>query len=94
MQKKKMEPQIAHFALRLPKKLQDEIAAEAKTNNRSINQEIVDRLEYSFKPTIIASDFYNLMEKLKKAYERELRLKDAEIHGKDAEIRSLKREVQ
>lgn len=38
------------FVLRLPDGMRDRIAAEAKTNNRSMNAEIVARLERSLYP--------------------------------------------
>ena len=37
------------FMVRMPDGMRDEIAKAAKANNRSMNAEIVARLEYSFK---------------------------------------------
>ncbi|MCL8382488.1 Arc family DNA-binding protein [Xanthobacter aminoxidans] len=38
-----------HFRLRLPADLKEKIEFSAKENNRSLNAEIVSRLDYSFK---------------------------------------------
>ena len=38
------------FLVRMPDGMRDRIAAEAKANNRSMNSEIIARLEASFSP--------------------------------------------
>jgi hypothetical protein len=43
----KKQKDVAHVALRLPEKLRRQIANEADKSNRSINQEMVSRLEQS-----------------------------------------------
>jgi hypothetical protein len=58
---KQTDPQ---FKLRMTSQLRDQIEAAAKSNNRSMNAEIVDRLEASFEPA-------SMME-LIGAYERKL----------------------
>ena len=45
------------YQLRLPEKLRDEIKDSAKTHNRSMNADIVARLEESFEPASIPSSF-------------------------------------
>jgi hypothetical protein len=37
-----------HFRLRIPEALKDQVEASAKANNRSMNAEIISRLERSF----------------------------------------------
>jgi hypothetical protein len=39
------------YPLRMPKELRDQLAESAKKNNRSVNAEIISRLEESFSPS-------------------------------------------
>ena len=45
-----MSREDPHFRLRVPASLRDRIAEGAKANKRSLNAEIVARLEWSFEP--------------------------------------------
>ena len=45
-----MSREDPHFRLRIPSSLRDRIAEGARVNKRSINAEIVARLEWSFEP--------------------------------------------
>jgi hypothetical protein len=47
-----MSREDPQFKLRLSEQLRDQIAESAKSSNRSMNAEIVARLEESFHPTI------------------------------------------
>lgn len=50
------------FMVRLPDGMRDRIAAEAKANNRSMNSEIVARLEGSFRNEghVVTTQFFEL----------------------------------
>jgi hypothetical protein len=49
-----------HFRLRIPRELKEAIEEEAETNGRSINAEIVYRLENTFDPNFHGSEFRQL----------------------------------
>lgn len=55
------------FMLRLPDGMRDRIAAEAKANGRSMNAEIVARLEASFQPVAAPSDIEERVARLEAA---------------------------
>ncbi|WP_330565689.1 Arc family DNA-binding protein [Pseudomonas yamanorum] len=46
-----MSNNLAAFTLRLPSQLHTDIKAAAKTNRRSVNSEVVARLENTFMPS-------------------------------------------
>jgi hypothetical protein len=52
------------FMLRLPDGMREQIAESAKQNNRSMNAEIVARIEDSYKPKPAAPRNYSATEKL------------------------------
>lgn len=63
-------PNDAQMKIRISSELRDRIAAEAEQNNRSMNSEIVARLEKSFGPSADKYDIDLIMQMLKKESER------------------------
>jgi len=51
-----MKTTLPDFKVRLPQELKDKIEAAAKASNRSMNGEIVSRLEFSFAADIVVQD--------------------------------------
>lgn len=58
------------FMLRLPDGMRDRIAQEAETNGRSMNAEIVQRLEASFRRSIDDDDVRKFSEKMREGIVR------------------------
>lgn len=52
------------FMLRMPDGMRDRIAESAKANNRSMNSEIIARLDASFETDRLNSDIRNRLEEL------------------------------
>lgn len=66
-----------HFRLRIPAALKAKIELSAEANNRSINAEIVQRLEHTFEKILIDPSDYDRMkiydpERLKEEIERDV----------------------
>ncbi|WP_394779080.1 Arc family DNA-binding protein [Undibacterium sp.] len=60
------------FVLRLPEGMRDRIASVAKDANRSMNAEIIGRLEATFKNSSITSDKLELSEELMDSYRNQI----------------------
>lgn len=74
------------FALRLPDGMRGRIAAEAEANNRSMNAEIVARLESSFRddagvPDFVTGNRLDMVERELEAFRAELRGALFELRG-------------
>ncbi len=72
------------YNLRLPQELKDKIAASAKELNRSMNADIVARLEKSFEPEINTTETFEF-EAMKRIHKRQAEeLKDLKEYLQDA----------
>lgn len=61
------------FKLRVPPDLRDDIEKAAKANNRSMNAEIVARLQASFSSAVGNTDFSKIGEVVREAVREELK---------------------
>lgn len=77
----KNRPELDKFILRLPDGMRDLIAEEAKANNRSMNAEVVSRLQASFEkgetgtggsPNAVARMLDNRLKKLEGTLDKRL----------------------
>lgn len=78
--------QIPPFGLRMPPALKDRVQQAAAQNNRSMNAEIIARLEYALSAEADSLDLLERVQKLEVMHQRIL-----DLNGYDAKLDEVER---